>query len=273
MIPERTYYGGNAYRLFDDYNDIHVFVEDAGFENLYKVLLKKYGMRVNNIFSKNGKESVLKAAAACTDTKCIFVVDRDWDDLLSIMPKLKNVVVLSMHSIECYLINYNAFSEILLSEFPRRNINSLLSKKHFNNILSNVSKDLRPLFECFATMIMNKSKIKGCSHKPGRFQQKNNSGKPDVKEISKFVSDIGIVVPKSVKSYFSAKYLTKKGHGKYMLHYVWEGIRNKSKVNKIQIEKLMMRLAQFINTKELEALNSEIKALASQLNLKKSTNR
>ena len=82
MIPERATYSGQSYKLYDDYNDIHIFVEDSGFENLYKVLFKKYGIKVENVFSKNGKQDVLDAAKACKDTKCVFIVDRDWDDLL-----------------------------------------------------------------------------------------------------------------------------------------------------------------------------------------------
>ncbi len=80
MIPKRASYRGQSYKLYDDYNDIHIFLEDAGFENLYKVLLKKYGVKVENVFSKNGKKAVLKEAELCTDTKCVFVVDRGCAD-------------------------------------------------------------------------------------------------------------------------------------------------------------------------------------------------
>lgn len=263
MIPERTSYSGRSYKLYDDYNSIHIFVEDACFENLYKVLFQKYGVRLENIFSKNGKKSVLKAAESCSDTKCVFIVDRDWDDLLGIMPTLKNVVVLSMHSIECYLINYSAFSGIVLGESPKCNIHSLLGEKHFEEILTDVSDKLRSLFECFAAMQIGDEKGKGCSHKPGHFQQKNRSCAPDVWEIAQFVSDSGVSVPQSVKDYFSDKVLTKNGHGKFMLHYVWEGVRHRSQIARIGMEKLMMRLAQLIDTLELKTLIHEVEARAS----------
>ena len=167
-----------------------------------------------------------------------------------------------MHSIECYLIDHSAFSGIVLGECPRCNINSLLSEKHFEIILAGVSGNLRPLFECFAAMQMSDEKEKGCSHKPGHFQQKNSSCAPDVQKINEFISDSGLSVPESVKNYFLDKVLIKKGHGKYMLHYVWEGVRHSSKVGRIGIEKLLMRLAQLIDTQELKALTSEVKAKA-----------
>ncbi len=262
MIPKRAPYGGQSYKIYEDYNEIHIFVEDAGFENLYKVLFNRYDIKVENIFSKNGKESILKAAKSCSDSKCVFIVDRDWDDLFGIFPKLKNVVVLNMHSIENYLIDYGAFSGIILAESPRCEINSVLGQKHFSKILTNVSEDLRPLFECFASLQMKGNGSKGCSHRPGRFQQKNRSCAPDVDTINQFISDSGVSVPKSVRDYFRDKDLSRKGHGRYMLHFTWEGVRQKSGVGKIGSEKLKIRLAQLINTGELKTLALEVKSRA-----------
>lgn len=263
MIPQRTTYSGQSYKIYDDYNDIHVFVEDAGYENLYKVLLNKYGIRTENVFSKNGKPSVLKAAKTCKDSNCVFIVDRDWDDLLGILPVLNNVVVLNMHSIECYLINYSSFSGILLSENPKENIDTLLSEPHFHKILTDVSNILRPLFKCFLAMQMQENIKKGCSHKPGHFQQKNRSCAPDAKKIQQFITDSGVSIPKSVRDYFLDEVLSKKEHGKFMLHYVWEGVRNKTKIGKIGIEKLMMRLAQVSdNNQELLSLSHEVQIKA-----------
>ncbi len=260
MIPERSPYSGQAYKLYDDYNDIHIFVEDEGFENLYKVLFNKYGMKIGNIFSKNGKDAVLEAAKTCIDSKCVFLVDRDWADLLGIMSTLRNVVVLSMHSIESYLIDHNAFSGIVLGELPKCNINSLLGEMRFGEILADVSNKLRPLFMCFAAMQMSEERVKGCSHKPGRFQQNNRSCAPCEQKIADFISDSKISPPQLVRDYFSDDDLTKNGHGKFMLHYVWEGVRQETTIRRIGMEKLVMRLAQLISTVELESLVEEVRA-------------
>ncbi len=259
MIPERTTYSGESYKLYDDYNDIHIFVEDAGFENLYKVLLKKNGVRVENIFSKNGKESVLKAAESCLDTKCVFIVDKDWDDLLDIASALKNVVVLRMYSIENYLIDHNAFSGVVLGESPKLDIDNNFGENYFEEMLIDVSNKLRPLFECFASMQMIDERKKGCKHKPGHFQQKNNTCRPDELAISQFISDSRIEIPQYVKDYFSHKDLSKNGHGKYMLHYVWEVVRHKTNIGRLGMEKLMIRLAQLLDSQELKELAYEVK--------------
>ncbi len=261
MVPERAPYSGQSYKLFDDYNDIHIFVEDAGFENLYVELFKKYGVGVENIFSRNGKDEVLKEAESCTDTKCVFIVDRDWDDLLGTMSTLKNVLVLNMYSIECYLIDHEAFSGIIAAECPRCNIDDLLSKEDFKQILTDVSDELRLLFECFVATQMSDKNIKW--PEPGAFQQRNRSCAPDRRKIAKFISDSGVTTPQSVKDYFSAEVLTDVGHGKFMLHYVWEGVRRRLQIRKkVGKESLMIRLAQLLNTMEIKELISEVKERA-----------
>ena len=62
MIPARTQYSGDSYHIYEDYNDIHLFVEDKGFENLYKTILERSGITTKKVFSMNGKVSVIKEA-------------------------------------------------------------------------------------------------------------------------------------------------------------------------------------------------------------------
>ena len=264
MIPKRAPYSGQAYKLYADYNEIHIFVEDAGFENFYKVLFKKNGIKIEHVFSKNGKDSILRAAKDCSDTKCVFVVDRDWTDLFNAVPLGKNVVVLDMYSIESYLIDYDAFSGIILGDFPKCDIDKLFSKKSFEDILTEVSDKLRPLFECFAAMQKKTwgEKKKSCSYPPGRFQQENASCAPDITKIEQFISESGVSVFQEIKDYFSEPLLVQKGHGKYMLHYIWNNIRSNTKAGTIGMDRLMIRLAQLVNTREIEMLVDKIKRKA-----------
>lgn len=262
MIPVRDTYHGQSYKLYDDYNCIHVFVEDAGFENLYKEIFNRYGLTVINVFSKNGKEAVLEAAKSCNDPKCVFLIDRDWDDLLGTGTTLANVVVLKRHSIENYLIDYNGFSAIVRSDFPKGNINILLGDNHYREILIGVSNKLRPLFECFVAMQMCDKKRKGCSHNPGHFQSRNNSCAPDENKITQFIKDSVEHIPGNVIEYFADEDLIEKGHGKFMLHFVWEGIRHKTKASKIATEKLKIRLAQLVNNSDIKQLTVDIMSKA-----------
>ncbi len=264
MIPRRTTYNGQSYKLFDEYNDIHIFIEDEGFENLYIELFKKKGIKTAKIFSLNGKDSVLDAAELSTDQKCVYIVDRDWDDFHDNLSTLANVVVLEMHSIECYLIDYMAFYGVVVSENPKGDIGSKFSESDYENIILNTSNLLRPLFKCFVSLQLEDTSKKGCSHKPGFFQQQNRTCAPDEGKINNFITNSNINTPQSVSRYFSDSSLITKGHGKYMLHYVWEGVRNKADITKIGLNNLMIRLAQLVDTDELTALSQRIVACGTR---------
>ena len=175
MIPKRANYEGQSYKLFSDYNEIHVFVEDEGFENLYKCMLKRFGFRIENIFSKNGKESILDSSRKCVDPKCVYIIDRDWEDLLPAVASsanANNLVKLKRHSIENYLIDYESFIGVLIAEHPKRDLYSELTELDYNLHVKFVSSALRPLFECFAAMQMQDAREKGCSHRPGQLSAK-----------------------------------------------------------------------------------------------------
>ena len=163
MKPVRTSFGGDSYKLFEDYNDVHLFVEDAGFENLYQTVCRNNGLKIEKVFSLSGKLSVIDRALRCRDKKCVFLVDRDWDDLLGIKIRTKKIVILEKHSIENYLINYDGFSQYVIGEHPRKQIASVLSEAEFLGILLLISNILRPLFECFAQVQKAQISTSNCS--------------------------------------------------------------------------------------------------------------
>ncbi|MBA7576214.1 hypothetical protein ES708_18053 [subsurface metagenome] len=244
MIPARGPYSGQSYRLYNDYNDIHVFIEDAGFENLYKEIFRKYNLAIRKVFSKNGKKSVIEAAHKCNDQRCVYIIDRDWDDVLGITYKFRNLLVLEKHSIENYLIDYSAFYAIVLADNSRKEIDKFFNKQVFNDIIDEVSNRLRPLFECYLTMQLSGDSRPSCSRKPGSFQERNRSCAPDKRAIASFIKIIRIPTPQLVKDYFEGDVLRVRGHGKYMLHFVWAGIQELTALKQLKIDSLMIRLAQ-----------------------------
>ena len=258
MISQREPYRNQSYKLFDDYNSCHIFVEDAGMENLYKEILRRCGLSIRKVFSKNGKGEVLRAAQASNDRRCIFVVDRDWDDLLGNIHSLRNLIVLQKHSIENYLIHYEAFCAIIIGDKPKIQIETLLNCERYQEIVSDICLKLRPLFECFAAMQMCGRKEDSCGRNPGNFQVNNRSCAPDERKISNFITEVSIEIPQQVRNYFAGDVLCDRGHGKYMLHFAWAAIRHISKVSQLSSDKLMMRLAQVVDTEAFEDLHMAI---------------
>ncbi len=264
MIPTRSQYRGQSYRLFTDYNDIHVFVEDRGFENLYAEVFKRSGLNVRKVFSKNGKSSVVEAARSCTDSRCVYVVDRDWGDFLSITYSQSNLVILEKYSIENYFIEYSGFRALVLADNPRSEIETLLSANRFDSIVKDVSDSLRPLFESYLTMQVAQDNRPNCAIKPGRFQTNDRSCLPDSNKIARFVASIGLATPKAVSDYFAGDVLRDRGHGKYMLHFVWTGVRNASGAGQLGFDTLLMRLAQTVDAQVFSDLCNRISSIAKK---------
>lgn len=264
MIPTRSEYAGQSYRLFTDYNEIHVFVEDSGFENLYAELFKRSGLNVRKVFSKNGKASVVEAARCCTDSRCVYVVDRDWDDFFGITYSLSNLVILEKYSIENYFIEYAGFRALVLADNPRSDVETLLSSGRFDSIVKSVSDALRPLFECYLAMQALQDNRPNCGIKPGRFQTKDKSCFPDANQIETFVAGIGLATPKTVSEYFAGDVMRDRGHGKYMLHFVWTGVRDASGVGQLGHDALLMRLAQTVDTQAFSGLCNKIARTAKK---------
>jgi hypothetical protein len=244
VIPERGPYSGRSYLLYEDYNDIHLFVEDAGFENLYGEIVRRCGLRVRKVFSRTGKESVIEAARTSHDPRCVYVIDRDWDDAHGITYALGNLVVLDKHSIENYLLDYSGFYSIVLADNPKADMATLFSVSVYNNIVQQTSEALRPLFECYLAMQLSRDTRPNCSRAPGSFQQKNATGRPDSARIASFITRIGRPIPQHVRDYFAGDVLRDKGHGKYMLHFIWTQVRRTAETGQLQMDKLRIRLAQ-----------------------------
>lgn len=256
--PTRSEYHGDSYKLYSDYNQLQLFVEDSDFENLYEEILHRSGILIRKVFSKTGKHSVVESAKSCKDPNCVFLIDRDWDDILDIEYDIDNLVVLEKHSIENYLIDYSGLRALVLADAPRGDINTLLSKECYDEIVSKVSDSLRPLFECFATMAICGTDTKNCSHKPGHFQMQNATCAPDEEQVMKFINQINLSFPENVSEYFAGDVLIDRGHGKYMLHYIWTGIRHKSGIGQLSMDKLMIRLAQVIDSTIFDSLCASI---------------
>lgn len=258
MIPTRGPYSGQSYLLFDDYNDVHVFVEDAGFENLYREVFRRCSLNIRQVFSKNGKDSIIKAACTSNDKRCVYIVDRDWDDFLQINHAHGNLVVLEKYSIENYLLDYYGFYSIVLADKPKMDIETVFSRHIFNSIINEILLKLRPLFECFLAMQIAGNPSTGCSTKPGYFKENNRGCAPDSNAITHFIETIGLTIPQSVRDYFTGEALRDRGHGKYLLHFVWAGVRQSTNVGQLSMEQLMVRLAQAVDPGVFMTLCNEI---------------
>ncbi len=152
---------------------------------------------------------------------------------------------------------------MVAADKPRENVENLLSQKDFDRIFNEVSVALRPLFECFLTIQYMQIPLTNCSMKPGKFSMQDESCRPDQQAIKRFIAKINLPAPKSIQKYFSGNLIQNRGHGKYLLFFVWHGIKSKTKLKQLGIDTLMMRLAQTVDISEFNDLRNEIKKVCA----------
>lgn len=143
--------------LFDGINCVHFYVEDSEQENLYYCILSKLFAKVNpsNIFPLNGKSSVLRHAQDENGNRHIrsprvYIVDKDFDDLLGKMIVLPNVFYLKKFCIENYLLTDKSLIECAISINPKHNkrprIESIIKSPSF---IEQAIKQLDVLYRVF----------------------------------------------------------------------------------------------------------------------------
>src|SRR4051812_24509150 len=89
--------------LYFGFNDIEFYVEDEDQENLYLAIFKRLfpGVKLEKIFPLGGKKNVRdEARLHVGNKKKVFVVDKDFDDLLGRKLSLPNLFYLDRYSIE-----------------------------------------------------------------------------------------------------------------------------------------------------------------------------
>jgi len=107
--------------LYQQFNDIDIYVEDTGKERMYFNILTSLlpGVKLSKIFSLGGKDNVIREAQAHdSDNKKVYIVDLDFDDILGKKKRIRNLVYLERYSIENYFIDKNAILEQIREKKP-----------------------------------------------------------------------------------------------------------------------------------------------------------
>ena len=104
----------DAYKLgldifYVQFNEIFFYIEDEDQENFYFCILKKLFPDVvfEKIFPLGGKNAVIEESEKyLIDKKKVFIVDKDYDDILNRLVRNPNLFYLDRYSIENYVKLY-----------------------------------------------------------------------------------------------------------------------------------------------------------------------
>lgn len=141
------------YRAAEDifyiqFNDVSFYIEDKNQENFYHSILSNLFTDINieKIFPLGGKDNVIEHCNACTESKKqIYLVDKDFDDLLNKKIDKENLFYLKRYSIENYLDDRESYIQYIISENPTLNRNLVEADLNMNDILENVLSVLNEL--------------------------------------------------------------------------------------------------------------------------------
>lgn len=175
-LPRRSPDGLAALDVFyDEYNDIHFFVEDEDQENLYEVLLRKMfpGLTIARIFPLGGKAAVIRDATECPQDETkpyrVYIVDKDFDDLLGSKVSEPHLFYLDRYCIENFLIDPSAIVEVIVECHPRLKRRSVVTSLALPNAITSIFAQLRPLFTLFFCVQLFDLGIRNCGTKPDRY--------------------------------------------------------------------------------------------------------
>ncbi|QXP65836.1 DUF4435 domain-containing protein [Polaribacter sp. AHE13PA] len=180
--------------FYVQFNDISFYIEDEDQENFFFCILKNLfpTIHIEKIFPLNGKENVVRESLLNTDNKeKVYIVDKDFDDILDKIVENPNLFYLERYSIENHLLEKDTLVEYIIGEKPKLNRNEIEASLDIEATLFNISKSLKNLVRLHLIVQNTCSHLKNISLNHERFLNFNN-GQFDEKEpqIASYENDI-----------------------------------------------------------------------------------
>lgn len=275
-IPSKN----NNYRLAEDifyfqFNDVFFYIEDEEQENFFFNILKKIfpDINIDKIFPLNGKENVIKEALNNIDSKNkVYIVDKDFDDILNKKTIHPNLFYLDRYSIENFLIEENAIIEYIISEKPKLKRAFINQSFDLNNFLTDVKDCLQDLVLLFLVIQDKCPQLQNVNHGHQKFLSFSNGTfikREDV--INDYIDQIQQelnIKDKRIKVSAQTKKMRKKCFfnndilvdtpGKYLIKMIKQIIESKFSLASRNIESFSYRLATYCSFDSLYNFQSEI---------------
>lgn len=186
-IPQYT----DKYRFarsifYEQFNDVDFYVEDLDSENLYYCILRRLfpNVRFESIHPLNGKGNVIDHARQNTSSrKAVYLLDKDFDDLLGTVYQQENVFYLDGYCIENFLLEETSVIGFIVSERTNLKPSSIKGKLSFDTQWDMIVKLLSPLFATFFLVLKHKIQVESTSQHPKAFHSPNDFGAIDADRI------------------------------------------------------------------------------------------
>lgn len=267
--------------FFSMFNDVDFYVEDEEQENLYLEIFGKLfsDIRINQIFPLGGKGNVITHANDENNSKngrtLVYVVDKDFDDLLGSMVSNKNVFYLSKYCIENFLVDESSLIDVAIEAQPKKKREALTGELSFAKFIEGVVTDLDLLFRLFFLVQKFDLGLKNCDYSPEQFSVKDKPYKLDRDKINSYKSSVinALVIERGlfkserdVLSYLDSVFSPASSgdfdsniSGKFILAMTMHYLKKKIKCGNISLDSLTFRLAKNSNLAGMSTLRDQIR--------------
>jgi hypothetical protein len=261
--------------LYTQFNELNFYVEDTGQEYFYFHTLKKVfpNLAFEKIFPLGGKTNVLLAAEENKGDKTkVYIVDLDFDAILSSKKEKPNLFYLEKYSIENYLFEKSALYELIKEHKPKITDTQIESSFSYDSMLIQCQVGLSELACVFLTITYHELGIEYFKINPARdftFTQHgiikrgthltNYETQIDValKNINKRYTLTGHV--KKFRKHFNpTAEAIKNIPGKYILTLIKHRLEQKQLTTQMNLESFTVRLAKNSALQQLNYLRNEV---------------
>ena len=158
--------------FYVQFNEIFFYIEDEDQENFYFCILKKLFPDVvfEKIFPLGGKNAVIEESEKyLIDKKKVFIVDKDYDDILNRLVRNPNLFYLDRYSIENYLIEKESLIDYIIGEKPRLKRKRIDQLINLDELIIQIGETLHDLIILFIVVQIRCPHYKNVSLKHERF--------------------------------------------------------------------------------------------------------
>lgn len=263
--------------FFEQFNDVNFYIEDEDQENLYLEILKTLfpKLQITQIFPLRGKANVLAHAHdpvnARNAPKSVYLLDKDFDDLLGHIDSQENIFYLDRYCIENFLCEEDAVVQLVLEADPKLNKTKLKKAVDYQKFHGATVRALDPLFRVFFVVQRFNLGIKNTDIKAETFSAPAKPWEIDNTKVETYAADVreriaGTAVFQSVEDYekFLASAFPKGGpadahiSGKYLLSLTYHYLKSNHGIGNVTGDSMRYRLARNCELRPLRPLGTRI---------------
>lgn len=277
-IPTRSEDGLAALDIFyAGFNEVNFYFEDEDQENLYELICSKIlsGFKISRVFPLGGKNNVLKHAQDPANDnlkqKRVYLLDKDFDDILGRIIYSPNIFYLDKYCIENFLFDDAALVEVVVQTYPKAKRDEVADLLRLDQYVPSLNAALDSLFRLFFCVQKLDLGLRNCKLKPEAFTVQNQAWEIDASKVAAYRYSVVKAAVEQGKL-LSAEALDELARGAFpigcgidvnisgkffgsiLLHYV----KNKYAMPNITFESFIYRVAGAGDLRQLQAVGRRI---------------